>query len=129
MVASSSKRPRAATFSANAASSLATKKMITALHQRISEHRYGNIFHAPIRRSDAPDYHRVVKRPMDLKTIKQRTKEGFIKDSQEFQRDIYLMYANAAMFNGPTSDIYRMTMEVSCSDNLAVPQLLMTVCR
>ncbi|KAG8863831.1 hypothetical protein FRB96_007668 [Tulasnella sp. 330] len=108
--ATPSKRPRASTISSVSAAS--SKKMMGVLHNRISEHRFGNIFHNPIKRADAPDYYTVIKRPMDLKTIKQRIKEGTVKDSQEFQRDVYLMYANALMFNGPQTDIFRMTMEM-----------------
>ncbi|KAG9016133.1 hypothetical protein FRB93_011607 [Tulasnella sp. JGI-2019a] len=110
--ASSSKRPRASTLSISSVSAASAKKMMGVLHTRISEHRFGNIFHNPIKMSDAPDYYNVIKRPMDLKTIKQRIKEGTVKDSQEFQRDVYLMYANALMFNGPQTEIYRMTMEM-----------------
>jgi bromodomain-containing protein 8 len=82
------------------------------LHSQISAHRNGNIFHNPIKNSEAPDYHEIVKRPMDLKTIKARIKDGGIVNSLEFQRDVYLMFANAMMYNRPKSDIYTMTEEV-----------------
>jgi bromodomain-containing protein 8 len=89
--------------------------VIGLLHATISQHRSGNIFHNPIKESDAPDYHEIVKRPMDLKTIKTRIKDGLISNSTEFQRDIYLMFANAMMYNRPGSDIYMMAEEVSHS--------------
>lgn len=83
------------------------------LHSQISAHRNGTIFHNPIKNSEAPDYHEIVKRPMDLKTIKSRIKDGAISNSLEFQRDIYLMFANAMMYNRPGSDVYNMTEDVS----------------
>jgi len=86
--------------------------MITMLYQQISQHRNGNIFHNPIKNSDAPDYHDLIKRPMDLKTIKARIKDGVITNSPEFLRDIYLMFANAIMYNRPGSDVYLMTQEM-----------------
>lgn len=82
------------------------------LHSQISQHRNGNIFHNPIKASEAPDYRDIVKRPMDLKTIKARTKDGAISNSLEFQRDVYLMFANSMMYNRPDSDIYTMAEEV-----------------
>ena len=85
------------------------------LHSTISQHRYGNIFHNPIKKSEAADYADIVKRPMDLKTIKARVKEGVITNSLEFQRDVYLMFANAMMYNRPGSEIYAMAEEVSGS--------------
>lgn len=88
------------------------QNMIGMLHSQISAHRYGNIFHNPIKKSEAPDYHDIVKRPMDLKTIKSRVKDGLISNSLEFQRDIFLMFANAMMYNRPGSEIYNMAEEV-----------------
>ncbi|KAI0796670.1 hypothetical protein C8Q75DRAFT_205612 [Abortiporus biennis] len=88
------------------------QNMIGMLHSSISQHRYGNIFHNPIKKSEAPDYHDIVKRPMDLKTIKSRVKDGLISNSLEFQRDVYLMFANAMMYNRPGSEIYNMAEEM-----------------
>ena len=82
------------------------------LHADISNHRNGAIFQNPIKHSEAPDYHEIVKRPMDLKTIKSRVKDGLISNSLEFQRDIFLMFANAMMYNRPGSEIYNMAEEV-----------------
>lgn len=87
--------------------------MIGMLHSQISQHRNGTIFHNPIKPSEAPDYHDIVKRPLDLKTIKARVKDGVISNSLEFQRDIYLMFANAMMYNRPGSDVYVMAEDVS----------------
>ena len=87
--------------------------VISMLHSQISQHRNGNIFHNPIKDSEAPDYHEIVKRPMDLKTVKTRIKDGAISNSDDYQREIYLMFANAMMYNRPKSDIYRMAHEVS----------------
>ncbi len=89
------------------------QNVIGMLHSQISQHRSGNIFHNPIKASEAPDYHDIVKRPVDLKTIKARIKDGIISNSLEYQRDIYLMFANAMMYNRPGSDIYSMTEDVS----------------
>ena len=88
------------------------QNVIGMLHSTISQHRYGNIFHNPIKKSEAPDYHDIVKRPMDLKTIKARVKDGVTSNSLEFQRDVYLMFANAMMYNRPGSEIYNMAEEV-----------------
>jgi len=49
---------------------------------------------------------------MDLKTIKTRIKDGLISTSLEFQRDVFLMFANSMMYNQPDSDIYAMAEEM-----------------
>ncbi|KAG2077377.1 hypothetical protein BDR04DRAFT_1088364, partial [Suillus decipiens] len=86
--------------------------VINLLHSQISQHRNGNIFHNPIKPTEAPDYHDIIKRPMDLKTIKARIKDGVIRTSRDFQRDVYLMFANAMMYNRPGSDIALMAEEM-----------------
>ncbi|VDB85377.1 unnamed protein product [Peniophora sp. CBMAI 1063] len=88
------------------------ERVIMMLHADISNHRNGAIFQNPIKPSEAPDYHEIVKRPMDLKTMKARIKSGQISTSTEFQRDIYLMFANSMMYNKPNSDIYGMAGEM-----------------
>ncbi|KAF8913937.1 hypothetical protein CPB84DRAFT_1757959 [Gymnopilus junonius] len=88
------------------------QNVIGMLHSQISQHRNGNIFHNPIKNSEAPDYHDIVKRPMDLKTIKTRVKDGVIANSLEYQRDIYLMFANAMMYNRPGSDVHAMAEDM-----------------
>lgn len=90
------------------------QSVITMLHSQITAHRNGTIFHHPIKPSEAPDYRDIVKRPMDLKTIKNRVRDGRINSSNEYHRDICLMFANSLMYNRPNSDIYVMAEEVSC---------------
>ncbi|KAI5124809.1 hypothetical protein M0805_005440 [Coniferiporia weirii] len=88
------------------------QNVINMLHSQIQTHRNGTIFHNPIKPSEAPDYRDIVKRPMDLKTIKNRVRDGVIGTSSEYQRDIYLMFANSLMYNRPNSDIYVMAEEM-----------------
>ncbi|EJD01486.1 uncharacterized protein FOMMEDRAFT_147985 [Fomitiporia mediterranea MF3/22] len=88
------------------------QSIIMMLHAQITAHRNGTIFHQPIKPSEAPDYYDIVKRPMDLKTIKNRVRDGRITTSTEYQRDIYLMFANSLMYNRPNSDIYMMAEEM-----------------
>ncbi|KAK4689878.1 bromodomain-containing protein 8, partial [Tremellales sp. Uapishka_1] len=87
-------------------------KLIYSLLETIAEHRNGNIFQNPIKKSDAPGYYEIIKRPMDLKTIKSRIRDGHISTIDEFERDILLMFANAMMYNTPKSPIYKMTEEM-----------------
>lgn len=103
--------------------------VISMLHSQISQHRNGNIFHNPIKDSEAPDYHEIVKRPMDLKTMKTKIKDGLISNSDDYQRDLYLMFANAMMYNRPKSDIFRMAQEVcDCVLRCRKPRLIQ-ICR
>jgi len=84
---------------------------ITTLHNQISEHVHGGVFQNPIKRSEAPDYHDIVKEPMDLRTIRNKLKDK-ITTAEQYQRDVYLMFANAMMYNRPGSQVYMMTKNV-----------------
>lgn len=59
----------------------------------IAQHKYGPVFQNPVKKSEAPDYYDIIRRPMDLKRIRQRIKEGSISTIDEFERDIRLMFA------------------------------------
>ncbi|TRM67801.1 hypothetical protein BD626DRAFT_626200 [Schizophyllum amplum] len=104
--------PRARRSSAKSEPARNFKPVIIMLHEQISQHRNGNIFHNPIKTSEAPDYYRVVKRPIDLKTIKARIRDGAIANTAEFHRDILLMFANSMMYNHPETDIHQMAAQM-----------------
>lgn len=70
-----------------------SKPFLFSLLETIASHRFGTIFESPVRKSDAPDYYSVIKRPMDLKTIKGRIKEGRIERIDELERDVLLMFS------------------------------------
>jgi bromodomain-containing protein 8 len=50
---------------------------------------------------------------MDLRTIKNRIRDGQIGTIDEFERDVVLMFTNAMLYNEKGSDVHRMAEEVS----------------
>ncbi|KAK8853125.1 hypothetical protein IAR55_003826 [Kwoniella newhampshirensis] len=94
------------------ATSKSSQKLLYSLLDTISSHRNGNVFQNPVKKSDAPDYHEVIRRPMDLKTIRGRIKDGHISSIDEFERDALLIFANAMMYNQPDSQVYAMAKEM-----------------
>ena len=66
----------------------------------------------PVRDDIAPGYSSVVKRPMDLSTIKKNIENGTIKATIEFQRDIMLMFTNAIMYNSSNHDVHKISVEM-----------------
>ncbi|KNX50071.2 bromodomain-containing protein 8 [Cryptococcus deuterogattii R265] len=89
-----------------------SKPFLFSLLEAIASHRFGTIFESPVRKSDAPDYYSVIKKPMDLKTIKGRIKEGRIERIDELERDVLLMFSNAMMYNASDSQVYGMAKEM-----------------
>ena len=66
-------------------------------------------FHYPVDPDQLglPDYFNVVKKPMDLSTIKQRLDDGHYSNPQEFTDDMWLMFNNAWLYNKKTSKVYK----------------------
>lgn len=62
--------------------------------------------------SVAPEYYDIIKRPMDLKKIRARIKDGTISTIDEFERDIRLMFANATVYNTKGSQVYEFAREM-----------------
>ncbi|XP_059287448.1 transcription initiation factor TFIID subunit 1 isoform X1 [Lycium ferocissimum] len=57
------------------------------------------LFLKPVTRKDAPDYHKYVKRPMDLSTIKERTRKLEYKNRLQFRHDVAQITINAHLYN------------------------------
>ncbi|CCH42525.1 Transcription intermediary factor 1-alpha [Wickerhamomyces ciferrii] len=78
----------------------------------ISSYKYASTFSQPVQESNAPDYYDIIKEPRDLKTIRQMIKDGRIQTSEQLERDILLMFANAIMYNKTGSDVYEWSKEM-----------------
>lgn len=62
-----------------------------------------------------PDYFDIVKKAMDLSTIKRKLDTGQYMDAWEYVDDVWLMFDNAWLYNRKTSRVYRYCTKVSIS--------------
>lgn len=99
------------------------KKSIFLVFNRLCTHRNSSLFAKPITNEQAPGYHAMVKRPMDLSTIKKNLDNGTLRSTAEFQRDVMLMFQNAIMYNKVGSTVYNMAKEMQ-KEGLEQLQLL-----
>ncbi|KAK3911089.1 Bromodomain-containing protein 8 [Frankliniella fusca] len=90
----------------------AWKKSIMLVYNRIAAHKNASIFFRPITDDKAPGYSSMIFRPFDLQTIKKNIETGVIRTTDEFQRDILLMFYNAIMYNISGSPLYDMAREM-----------------
>ncbi|KAK3723854.1 hypothetical protein QZH41_019526 [Actinostola sp. cb2023] len=88
------------------------KKSIMLVWRAAANHKYANVFLHAVTNDEAPGYHNIVFRPMDLTTIKKNIENGSIRTTSEFQRDMMLMFQNALMYNSADHDVYRMAEEM-----------------
>ncbi|XP_001360386.2 bromodomain testis-specific protein [Drosophila pseudoobscura] len=72
------------------------------------------IFYEPI---DAPylglhDYHKIVKKPMDLNSIRTRLQAGLYVNADEFVRDVRLMFDNTYLYTTPDHLCHQMAKKL-----------------
>ncbi|KAJ1788967.1 hypothetical protein LPJ59_005434 [Coemansia sp. RSA 2399] len=102
------------------------KKNITMVWRELSGHRFGSMFIGPIKSADAPNYYDVIRKPMDLKTIKNRVRDEEITTTAEFYCDVMHMLMNALMYNAEDTEVYQMAMEFIPDAQACIEQLLQT---
>lgn len=90
----------------------AWKKSIMLVYNRIAAHKNASIFLKPITDDKVPGYSSMIFKPSDLQTIKKKIETGDIRSTDEFQRDILLMFNNAIMYNKSNSPIHDMAREM-----------------
>ncbi|XP_034252652.1 bromodomain-containing protein 8 isoform X4 [Thrips palmi] len=88
------------------------KKSIMLVYNRIAQHKNSSIFLKPITDDIAPEYSSMILRPFDLQTIKKNIENGRIRTTDEFQRDIMIMFNNAIMYNKSNSPVHIMAREM-----------------
>ncbi|ODN03688.1 CREB-binding protein, partial [Orchesella cincta] len=60
-----------------------------------------------------PDYFDIIKKPMDLSTIRKKLEGGSYSDPWEYVDDVWLMFDNAWLYNRKTSRVYRYCTKLS----------------
>ncbi|GFS98495.1 bromodomain-containing protein 8 [Nephila pilipes] len=100
----------------------AWKRAISIVLREISCHKYASVFLQKVTNDVAPGYLNIVHRPIDLSLIKRNIDNGVITTTDEFHRDILLMFQNAIMYNSSDHDVHQMAVEMRTD----VIQLIMT---
>ncbi|XP_046976154.1 bromodomain-containing protein 8-like [Vanessa cardui] len=88
------------------------KKSVMLVYSRLCAHKYASLFLRPISDEEAPGYSVVVKRPMDLSTVRRNIDAGNVRTTAEFQRDVLLMLSNALLYNSSSHSVYAMAREM-----------------
>lgn len=52
-----------------------------------------------------PEYHQIVKKPMDFSTVREKLEGSMYASNKEFAQDVRLVFSNAELFNPPGSEI------------------------
>ena len=70
-------------------------------------HRDGWPFDRPITKAEAPDYHKIIKRPMDLGTIRSSINRMKYTCNQQVMEDIEQVFVNCRIYNKEDAEEYQ----------------------
>ncbi|XP_036384427.1 bromodomain-containing protein 3b isoform X8 [Megalops cyprinoides] len=73
-------------------------------------HQFAWPFYQPVDavKLSLPDYHKIIKNPMDMGTIKKRLENNYYWSASECMQDFNTMFTNCYIYNKPTDDIVLM---------------------
>ncbi|NP_001103994.1 bromodomain-containing protein 2b [Danio rerio] len=77
-------------------------------------HHFAWPFHEPVdaTRLNLPDYHKIIKQPMDMGTIKKRLENNYYRGASECLQDFNTMFTNCYIYNKPADDIVLMAQSL-----------------
>lgn len=80
----------------------------------LQSHQHGWVFNSPVDPVELglPDYFEVIKKPMDLGTIKKRLENGCYHSIDEFEDHVHLTFDNAMAYNPDGSVVWNMAKEM-----------------
>ncbi|XP_062826224.1 bromodomain-containing protein 8 isoform X4 [Anolis carolinensis] len=91
---------------------LVFRRTLLSILKMVTGHRFSGPFLKAVSEKQAPGYNEVVKRPMDLSSIKKSLSKGQIQSMIQLQRDLMLMFQNAIMYNSSNHHIHRIAVEM-----------------
>ncbi|KAH0788699.1 Bromodomain containing protein [Histomonas meleagridis] len=90
------------------------KEKCIEIMNKLMERPCSSLFLTPVNpeRDGAPDYYNVVKKPVDLGTIKKRLEDDEYQSVNAWAREMSLIWGNAEKFNGKDSILFYLALEI-----------------
>lgn len=88
--------------------------ILKILNRNLWKHQYAWPFQTPVDtiKLQLPDYHTLIKRPMDLGTIKKRLENYWYYSAEECLGDFSLLFENCYLYNKPEEDVVFMARSI-----------------
>lgn len=80
---------------------------LETLINEIIKHNESWPFIKPVSASEVPDYHEVIKQPMDFSTIKSKLNLGDYQTNEQAMKDVQLVFFNCDLYNLSNSEIFK----------------------
>ena len=80
--------------------------------EQMKKHQSSWPFREPVSLDDVPDYHLVVKEPIDIKTIEKKLNNSEYRDREQFCEDILKIFRNCKIYNQPETVYFKCATEL-----------------
>mgnify|MGYP000877246940 CR=1 len=78
----------------------------------MKKHKSSWPFLEPVAIEDVPDYHLIIKEPVDIKTIERKLQNNEYETKQQFVDDIYRIFSNCQLYNQQDSIYYKCSIDL-----------------
>uniref|UniRef100_A0A804IL62 Bromo domain-containing protein n=1 Tax=Musa acuminata subsp. malaccensis TaxID=214687 RepID=A0A804IL62_MUSAM len=91
---------------------LPDKKLLVFILDRLQKKDTYGVFAEPVDPEELPDYHDIIKHPMDFATIRKKLSGGAYANLEQFEKDVILICSNAMQYNAPDTIYYRQARSI-----------------
>ncbi|RQM17199.1 hypothetical protein DD237_001838 [Peronospora effusa] len=101
------------------------KKKLDVILKGMMEHKFGWVFNTPVDpvALNIPNYFKIIRKPMDLGTVKKKLEIGIYKHAEEFAFDVRTTFQNAMQYNSEDQDVYSLAKDMLSDFNGAMRKL------
>ena len=85
---------------------------IVVTHTDAAGRKLSEVFEELPSKMEYPDYYKVIKKPIDLRTIRRKLNKDIYPTMEELADDLQLMFDNACQYNEPGSVIYKDALQL-----------------
>ncbi|OWM81175.1 hypothetical protein CDL15_Pgr007206 [Punica granatum] len=86
---------------------LPDKKLLAFILDRLQKKDTHGVFSEPVDPEELPDYHDIIKHPMDFGTVRKKLEDGAYANLEQFEKDVFLICSNAMQYNSPDTIFFR----------------------
>ncbi|CAI9760417.1 unnamed protein product [Fraxinus pennsylvanica] len=80
---------------------LPDKKTLELILDKLQKKDIYGVYAEPVDPEELPDYHDVIKHPMDFATVRNKLGNGEYETLEQFESDVFLICSNAMQYNAP----------------------------
>ncbi|KAK4439784.1 Bromodomain-containing protein 9 [Sesamum alatum] len=91
---------------------LPDKKALELILDKLQKKDIYGVYAEPVDPEELPDYHDVVKHPMDFATVRNKLRNGSYATLEQLESDVFLICSNAMQYNAPDTIYHKQARSI-----------------